>query len=261
MDFQNLKNLIIEKEKNLVTIKLSRPKALNALNKELLIELDQVVSFFEDSEDIKVVILTGEGDKSFVAGADIGEMSKLSAEEGKIWGLLGSRVFRKIEKSKKIYIAAINGFTLGGGCELAMACDIRIASKKAKLGQPEVGLGIIPGYSGTQRLQRLVGMGKAKELIFTCDIITADDALAIGLVNHVVAPEELMDKSTEMANKVLKNSYNAVMLSKEAINIGAQTDIDSAIELEANLFGMCFANNDQKEGMSAFLEKRKANFK
>jgi len=261
MDFNNLKNLIIEKNENLTIIKLNRPKALNALNKELLTELDQVVSAFEEDNNVRVVIITGEGEKAFVAGADIGEMSKLTAEEGKVWGLLGARVFRKIEKSKKIYIAAINGFALGGGCELAMSCDIRVASSKAKLGQPEVGLGIIPGYSGTQRLQRLVGMGKAKELIFTCNIIKADEALTIGLVNHVVEPEELMNKATEIANKMLKNSYNAVSLSKEAINIGAQTDIDSAIELEANLFGLCFANNDQKEGMAAFLEKRKAEFK
>ncbi|MGF6906415.1 enoyl-CoA hydratase-related protein [Fusobacterium sp. PH5-44] len=260
MDYKNLNNLLVEVDNHLAIIKLNRPKALNALNKAILDELDIVTDALNDDSEIRVVIITGEGEKAFAAGADVSEMANLSSESGKNWGLMGSKIFRKIETSKNIYIAAINGFALGGGCELAMACDLRIAAKSAILGQPEVALGIIPGFSGTQRLQRLVGAGKAKELIYTCDKIPAEEALTIGLVNHVVENEELMTKAREMAEKILKNSFHAVRLSKEAVNLGAQMDIDSAIEVEANLFGLCFAHNDQKEGMSAFLEKRKPKY-
>lgn len=260
MDYKSLKNLLVEVDNHLAIIKLNRPKALNALNKAIFYELDAVINELNDDSNVRVVIITGAGDRAFGAGADVGEMAHYTSEEGKAWGLMGSKVFRKIEISKKIYIAAINGFALGGGCELAMACDIRIAAKNAILGQPEVALGIIPGFSGTQRMQRLVGSGKAKELIITCDKISADEALAIGLVNHVVENEELMTKATEMANKIFKNSFHAARLAKEAINLGAQMDIDSAIEMEANLFGLCFAHNDQKEGMNSFLEKRKPNY-
>ena len=258
MEFQNL---ILEEKGNIAVLKINRPKALNALNGAVMMELDKAVDYIDATDSIRVVILTGEGEKSFVAGADIGEMFKCDAAQGKEWGKMGVKVFRKIEKSKKIFIAAINGFALGGGCELSMACDIRVASKKAKMGQPEVGLGIIPGYSGTQRLPRLVGLAKAKELIYTCDIINGEEAYRIGLVNYVVEPEELINKAEEIANKILKNSMSAVVRAKESINLGMQMDIDSAIESEANLFGLCFADADQKEGMGAFLEKRKPNFK
>ena len=208
---------------------------------------------------ISVIILTGEG-KAFVAGADITEMSSMDAAEGKAFGEKGAKVFRKIELLSKPVIAAVNGYALGGGCELAMCCDIRIASAKAKFGQPEVGLGITPGFSGTQRLPRLVGMGKAKELIFTAEAINADEACRIGLVNSVAEPEELMNTAVAMAEKIAGKAPAAVKYSKESINRGMQCSMDEAINIEANLFGLCFATEDQKEGMKAFMEKRKAKF-
>ena len=174
---------------------------------------------------------------------------------------MGASVFRKIELLEKPVIAAVNGFALGGGCELSMACDIRIASSKAKFGQPEVGLGITPGFSGTQRLPRLVGIGKAKELIYTAAVINAEEAYRIGLVNAVVAPDELLDKALEMANAIATKAQLAVRYSKEAINRGIETDIETGIDIETSLFGMCFATADQKEGMEAFLQKRNPEFK
>lgn len=187
-------------------------------------------------------------------------MKDLSEEEGKEFGLLGNKIFRRLEKLDKPVIAAISGFALGGGCELAMACDIRIASEKARFAQPEAGLGITPGFGGTQRLSRLVGEGKAKELIYTCSMIKADEALRIGLVNKVVELENLMDEAKKMANSIIANAPIAVKLCKDAINKGMQVDIDSAIEIEAIDFGKCFSTEDQKEGMNAFIEKRAKNF-
>lgn len=254
------KNIILEKEGNVALIKINRPKALNALNSETLIELDNAISLIEKDNEIYVVVVTGEG-KAFVAGADISEMKDLNPLEGRRFGILGNGVFRRIENLEKPVIAAVNGFALGGGCELSMACDIRLASSKAKFGQPEVGLGITPGFGGTQRLARLVGEGIAKELIFTADIINAEEALRIGLVNKVYQPEELLDQAMNMANKIAKNAPIAVKLCKEAINKGLQIDIDTAIRYEAEAFGMCFSSDDQKEGMSAFLEKRDKLFK
>ena len=212
-----------------------------------------------EDNGILAVVLTGEG-RAFVAGADISEMKSKNAIEGEIFGKLGASVFRKIELLPKPVIAAVNGFALGGGCELAMSCDIRLASTKAKFGQPEVGLGITPGFSGTQRMPRLIGMGKAKELIYTADIIDAAEAYRIGLVNHVYEPEALMEEAMKMAEKIASKAPIAVKNSKEAINRGIQTDMDSAVAIEAYLFGLCFASEDQKEGMTAFFEKRKANF-
>lgn len=255
-----LKNIILEKEGHLAIVTINRPKALNALNSETLKDLDIVLEDLENDNNIYSVILTGAGEKAFVAGADISEMKDLSEEEGKNFGLLGNRVFRRLEKLDKPVIAAISGFALGGGCELAMACDIRIASEKAKFAQPETGLGITPGFGGTQRLARLVGEGKAKELIYTCAIIKADEALRIGLVNKVVALENLMDEAKAMANAIMANGPVAVRLCKDAINRGMQVDIDKAIEIEAEDFGKCFATEDQKEGMTAFMEKRAKNF-
>ena len=253
------KKLIIQDNGAVRVIKINNPEALNALNTAILKELD--ADFTEVAEDngILAVVLTGEG-RAFVAGADISEMKSKNAIEGEIFGKLGASVFRKIELLPKPVIAAVNGFALGGGCELAMSCDIRLASAKAKFGQPEVGLGITPGFSGTQRMPRLIGMGKAKELIYTADIIDAAEAYRIGLVNHVYEPEALMEEAMKMAEKIASKAPIAVKNSKEAINRGIQTDMDSAVAIEAYLFGLCFASEDQKEGMTAFFEKRKANF-
>lgn len=249
-----------EMKDGVCTIILDNPKTLNALDSQLLTELGQAVNEAEANAEARVIVITGSG-KSFVAGADIKAMSNLNAIEAKEFGELGAGLFRKIELLSKPVIAAVNGFALGGGCELAMACDIRLASKKAKFGQPEVGLGITPGFSGTQRLPRLVGAGKAKELIFTGEIINAETAHSIGLVEILAEPEELMEKAYELAGKIAKNSAGAVKFSKEAINRGLQVDMDTAIDIELAYFGLCFADEDQKEGMSAFLEKRSPKFK
>lgn len=255
-----LKNIILEKSEHLAIVTINRPKALNALNSETLKDLDVVLEDLEKDNNIYCVILTGSGEKAFVAGADISEMKDLSEEEGRNFGLLGNKVFRRLEKLDKPVIAAISGFALGGGCELAMACDIRIASEKAKFAQPEAGLGITPGFGGTQRLPRLVGEGKAKELIYTCATIKADEALSIGLVNKVVPLETLMDEAKAMASLIMANAPIAVKLCKDAINRGMQVDIDKAVEIEAGDFGKCFATEDQKEGMTAFMERRAKNF-
>ena len=251
-----LKNVILEKEGHLAIVTINRPKALNALNSETLKDLDTVLEDLEKDSNVYAVILTGAGEKSFVAGADIAEMKDLNEEQGKEFGILGNNVFRRIEKLDKPVIAAISGFALGGGCELAMSCDIRIASVKAKFGQPEVGLGITPGFGGTQRLARIVGPGKAKELIYTCDIINVEEAYRIGLVNKIVELENLLDEAKAMANKIAANAPKAIAYSKDAIDRGLQVDIDAAILIEAEDFGKCFATEDQTEGMTAFLERR-----
>lgn len=240
-------------------ITINRPQALNALNSQVLSELGAVIDAVEPSK-VRCLILTGAGEKAFVAGADIAEMANLNEEEGYRFGALGARVFRNIEILGIPVIAAVNGFALGGGCELAMACDIRIASNKAKFGQPEVGLGITPGFSGTYRLAKLVGQGYAKEMIYTGKAIRADEALRIGLVNAVYEPEELMDKVMETAQKIVANAPLAIAHAKRCINESYDLIADDAIELENVAFGKCFATDDQKEGMAAFLEKRPAKF-
>lgn len=237
-------------------ITINRPKALNALNSAVLDELNQTLDAVDQNE-IRCLILTGAGEKSFVAGADIGEMSTLTKAEGEAFGKKGNDVFRKLETFPIPVIAAVNGFALGGGCEISMSCDIRICSENAVFGQPEVGLGITPGFGGTQRLARIVGMGRAKEIIYTASNIKADEAYRIGLVNKVVPQEELMAAAQKMASKIASNAPVAVRLSKKAINEGLQVDMDKAIVIEEHAFGDCFATEDQKEGMSAFLEKRK----
>ena len=237
-------------------ITIDRPKALNALNSAVLTELEAAVDGI-DLNAIRCVIITGSGEKSFVAGADIGEMSTLSAEEGVAFGKKGNDIFRKIETLPIPVIAAVNGFALGGGCELSMCCDIRIASENAVFGQPEVGLGITPGFGGTQRLARIVGPGMAKQMIYTAKNIKAPEALRIGLVNAVYPPAELMDQAKKMASQIAKNAPIAVRACKKAINDGLDQDMDTAIETEEKLFGSCFGTYDQKEGMAAFLEKRK----
>ena len=256
----DLKNVILEKEAHLAIVTINRPKALNALNSETLKDLDTVIEDLENDKDIYAVILTGAGEKSFVAGADIAEMKDLNEEQGKEFGILGNNVFRRLEDLKQPVIAAISGFALGGGCELSMACDIRIASEKARFAQPEAGLGITPGFGGTQRLPRIVGLGKAKELIYTCDMIKADEALRIGLVNKVVPLENLMEEARAMASKIIANAPIAVQLCKDAINRGMQVDIDKAVMIEAEDFGKCFSSDDQTEGMTAFIERREKNF-
>ncbi len=250
----------VKKESGIFTITLDNPKTLNALDNQMLSEIEEAFVQARNDDEVRVVILTGSG-KSFVAGADIKAMSTMNAEEAKVFGAKGAGVFRMIEKLPKPVIAAVNGFALGGGCELAMACDIRIASTKAKFGQPEVGLGITPGFSGTQRLPRIVGIGKAKELIFSGNIISGEEAHKIGLADKVVEPEQLMETAEALAQKIASNGNVAVALSKQAINDGLQMDIDRGIEMEVALFALCFATEDQKEGMSAFLEKRPPNFR
>lgn len=238
---------------------ISSPATLNALNTTILGELNAFIDEL-DTNTIRVLIITGEG-KAFVAGADIAQMSNLNAEEGYQFGKFGATVFKKIEDLPIPVIAAVNGFALGGGCELAMACDIRIASQKASFGQPEVNLGIIPGFSGTYRLSKLVGQGIAKELIYTGNRIMADEALRIGLVNKVVAPEELLDATLTMAESILTSAPIAVRLAKKCINENYDLNACDAIELENKYFSECFATADQKEGMAAFLGKRKAMFR
>ncbi len=255
-----LKNLLIEKNAGICTVKINNPQTLNSLNAEVLKELECAFDQIKDDDEIQVVVLTGEG-KAFVAGADIAYMRDLDPAQAKKFSEDGSRIFRKIETLNKVVIAAVNGFALGGGCELAMACDIRVASVKAKFGQPEVGLGIIPGFSGTQRLARLVGLGRAKELIFTGGHIDAEEAYRIGLVNKVTEKEGLMEETYKMADKIKSNSGVALKYAKESMNRGTETDIDTGIAYESNVFGLCFASEDQEEGMSAFLEKRHPNFK
>ncbi|MDD3365046.1 MAG: short-chain-enoyl-CoA hydratase [Syntrophomonas sp.] len=252
-------NVLLEREDRVAILTINRPKALNALNNDTLLDIKSAVLEVKEDSGIDILIITG-ADKAFVAGADISFMQPLSAIEGRAFGALGQEVFRMIEAMEKPVIAAVNGFALGGGCELAMCCDFRIASTKAKFGQPEVGLGITPGFGGTQRLPRLVGTGMAKQMLYTADIIDATEALRVGLVNNVVEPEELMDFVKKIANRISKKAQVAVRLSKAAANEGMQTDIDRGMTIEADVFGLCFATADQKEGMSAFIEKRKPGF-
>lgn len=252
-----LKNVILEKEDNIAVVTINRPKALNALNSETLKELDLVFTTIENDDDVLAVVLTGAGEKAFVAGADISEMKDMTVLQGRNFGKLGNNVFRKVETLSKPVIAAVNGFALGGGCELSMACDIRIASSKAKFGQPEVGLGITPGFGGTQRLSRLVGMGMAKELVYTAKVIKAEEALRIGLVNSIHEPEELLNNAKALAKTIASNAPIAVKLCKEAINRGMQVDIDTALAFESEAFGECFSTEAQTDAMTAFVEKRK----
>lgn len=260
MEAVSLTHLTFEQEEGIGLIAINRPQALNALNTGVLKELSELCDAIARDSEVKAVIITGAGDKAFVAGADIGEMSSLSALAGREFARAGQQVFNQIENMPQPIIAAVNGFALGGGCELAMACDIRIASEKAKFGQPEVPLGICPGFGGTQRLPRLVGEGRAKELIFTGDLIDAAEAYRIGLVNKVVPTGEAVNAAKELARKIISRAPVAVQMSKAAINKGRNVDLASGVDYEAEVFGLCFATADQKEGMTAFLEKRKAVF-
>ena len=245
-----------EVEGQIGIITINRPKALNALNSTVLEELDKTLDAV-DLQTVRCLILTGAGEKSFVAGADIGEMSTLSKAEGEAFGKKGNDVFRKLETFPIPVIAAVNGFALGGGCEISMSCDIRICSENAVFGQPEVGLGITPGFGGTQRMARIVGTGKAKEMIYGARNIKAEEAYRIGLVNNVYPLEELMPAAKKLAATIARNAPIAVRNCKRAINEGLQVDMDQAVVIEEKLFGNCFETYDQKEGMAAFLEKRK----
>ncbi len=235
---------------------INRPKALNALNSAVLDEINETIDAV-DLDTVRALIITGAGEKSFVAGADIGEMSTLTKAEGEAFGKKGNDVFLKIETLPIPVIAAVNGFALGGGCEISMACDIRICSENAVFGQPEVGLGITPGFGGTQRLARTVGVGMAKQLIYTARNIKAPEALRIGLVNAVYPIDELMPAAKKMASIIAANAPIAVRNCKKAINEGLQTDIENAVEIEEKLFGDCFETEDQKYGMAFFLDRNK----
>lgn len=237
-------------------ITINRPEALNALNSAVLDDLNAVLDGI-DANSVRAVVLTGAGEKSFVAGADIGEMSKLTKAEGEAFGKKGNNIFRRIETFPIPFICAVNGFALGGGCELSMSCDIRICSDNAMFGQPEVGLGITPGFGGTQRLARTISTGMAKQLIYTARNVKADEAYRIGLVNAVYPQAELMGAALKMASQIAANAPIAVRACKKAINDGLSLDMDKAIVVEEKLFGSCFETADQAEGMGAFLEKRK----
>ena len=245
----------VEQQGHVGILTIDRQEALNALNSQVLNDLDAAIDEVAANDDVYVVVLTGAG-RSFVAGADIGEMKGFSSADGKKFGVHGGGVFLKLENMAKPVIAAINGFALGGGCELSMACDIRLASEKAKFGQPEVGLGITPGFAGTQRLPRIVGISKAMELILTAKVIGAAEAKAIGLVSEVYPPEELMPKALELANAICANAQIAVQESKRCFRMGVTTDISTGSAFEAEAFGVCCGTEDKDEGMGAFLEKR-----
>ncbi len=245
-----------EVEGAVAVLTINRPKALNALNSAVLDELNEAIDAV-DLNEVRALIITGSGEKSFVAGADIGEMSSLTKEQGEAFGKKGNDVFRKIETLPIPVIAAVNGFALGGGCEISLACDIRICSENAVFGQPEVGLGITPGFGGTQRLARTIGVGMAKQLIYTARNIKAPEALRIGLVNAVYPIEELMGAAKKMASIIASNAPIAVRNCKKAINDGLQTDIESGVEIEEKLFGDCFETEDQRYGMAFFLDRNK----
>lgn len=246
----------LERQGRVGVLTINRPEALNALNSEVLSDLGKALDEIEADSDIYVVVLTGEG-RSFVAGADIAQMKDFGAVDGKAFGDAGNSVFLRLENLAKPTIAAINGFALGGGCELAMACDMRIASEKAKFGQPEVGLGITPGFGGTQRLPRIVGIGKAMELILSGKTISAAEAKEIGLVNQVTAPEELMETALALANTIASQAQIAVRAAKQCIRRGMQTDIATAATYEALAFGVCCGTEDQFDAMNAFVNKEK----
>lgn len=257
MEFNNIK---VERKEDIAIIEINRPKALNALNSETLTELSAAFDQVGADRSIKIVVLTGSGEKAFVAGADIAQMKDMNPLEGRRFSQLGQETFRKAELLPQPVIGAINGFALGGGCELALACDLRIASENARFGQPEVTLGLTAGFGGTQRLPRLVGSGLASEILFTGEIIDAQEAYRIGLVNHIYPKESLMDEALSLAQKIAKRAPVAVQLTKSAIQRGSNTDLDSGLAYEAEVFGLTFSTQDQKEGCGAFVEKRPANF-
>ncbi len=257
----NYENILVEKKNSIAYVTVNRPKVLNALNMATMEELRGAFHDIKGDDSVRVAILTGSGEKAFIAGADIGELAKHDSVTGKAYTHKGQSVLNLIENLGKPVIACINGFALGGGCEIAMACTMRLASENAKLGQPEVKLGIIPGYGGTQRLPRLVGKGIAMQQILTGEMITAQEAHRIGLVNEVVAPAELIRRAEAIAQKIIANAPLAVQYAMESVNKGMEMTLAEGLFLEATLFGVCCATEDKKEGTTAFLEKRAAAFK
>ena len=255
---ETMNNLKLETSEGIALVTIDRPKALNALNSETLGELNECLKELEQRKDIRVILLTGGGQKAFVAGADISEMVNAAPAGGRAMALLADEAFCRLENMPQVTIAAVNGYALGGGCEIAMACDIRIAAENAVFGQPECGLGIIPGFGGTQRLARLVGKGRAKELIFTCGRIDAQEAYRIGLANKVVPQAELLDACRAMAKTIMSKGGYAVSVAKAVINAGLDMDLANGLKMEADAFGLTFATHDKQEGMTAFLEKRPA---
>jgi len=253
--------VLFQQEDGIGIITINRPGALNALNPEVLKALENALEKAERDEKVKVILITGSGEKAFVAGADIAEMSKMSPREAREFSKLGQKVFRKIEQMEKPVIAAVNGYALGGGLELAISCDYILASENAQFGQPEVDLGIFPGFGGTQRLPRILGKLRAKELIFWGERIPAQKALGIGLVNEVAPQDKLMERARELAKKLMSKGLIAIGLAKRAIEQGTDLDLDSGLLIEQTLFSLCFDTQDQREGMEAFLEKRKPEFK
>ncbi len=253
-------NLLVQKRNKVAVVIINRPEKMNALNIPTRQEILRAFEELRNDETVRAVVITGSGEKAFIAGADIGEFAGKSAREQREI-MRGSRAFDSVEDFPKPVIAMINGYALGGGCELAMACDIRIASTRAKFGQPEIKLGIIPGGGGTQRLPRLVGEGKAMELILTGDMIDAEEALKIGLVNHVVPPEQLEAKTMEIADKIAEMSPVALSMAKLSVKNAARLDLRAGLDTELDLFALCFSSEDKEEGVRAFLEKRKPDFK
>lgn len=254
-------NLLLEIKDNIAVVTVNRPDKLNALNKDTVLELRSVFKELRSNDNIFVIILTGSGEKAFVAGADIKELNQLDVLSAKKFSERGQEVFNYIENMNKPVIAAVNGFALGGGCELALACHIRLASENAKFGQPEVNLGIIPGYGGTQRLARLINSGRAMEYILTGDMIDANEAFRLGLVNHVYPQSELLTKAMEMAQKIVSKGQQAIRFAIKAVNVVDQVSAKEGQNYEASLFALCCGTEDFKEGTSAFLEKRKPDFK
>jgi enoyl-CoA hydratase len=253
-------NVILERKGRVAVLTINRPDKMNALNSATRNDITSAFDELRTDDSVRVVVITGAGEKAFIAGADISEFAGRSAHEQRAV-MQAMRVFTVVEDFPKPVIAAINGFCLGGGCELALGCDIRIASTKAKLGQPEINLGIIPGGGGTQRLTRLVGEGKSMELILTGKLIGADEALSIGLVNELCEPEALMDHVMEVANAIAEKSPIALRMAKEAVKTAARSNLGEGLDREIDLFALCFASEDKEEGVSAFLEKRKPDFK
>jgi len=254
------KNLIVEQKDAVLIVKINREKALNALNKETVAELQQLFNHYWSDDTVKCVVVTGVGEKAFVAGADIPELAELDMRAGTDLAAKGQYLMKTIQNFPKPVLAAVNGFALGGGCELAMACDIRLASEKAKFGQPEINLGVIPGYGGTQRLARLVGRGKAMQMILTGEMISAQEAHRIGLVDEVYPHNELMDKAMEMAGLICSKGPIAIALAKECVNRGLEINLSVGCDLEKANFGQTFGTSDKNEGLKAFMEKRKPQF-